>query len=384
MSYRARRLLYSRWRRLVRWEFWPSWAIYPPVAAYALWLGLRHRCLTLFTCANPGIPQGGVALESKSAILSAFGEAHPDIAPFALIPETADTAGKLEALDRFMAGRGLEFPVVLKPDIGERGLGVAVVGDRAAAREYLAACPGNAVAQAYVGGLEFGVFYARPPGGGRGRVTSITEKRTLVLAGDGRRTLERLILDHPRAVCYGKFLLDKHRGRLGEIPPEGAEVTVAELGTHARGALFLDGAGLLTPALEGKIDALSSAFDGFHFGRYDLKVPDAEALREGRDLQVLELNGVTSEPTHIYDPRHGLLHAWATLCGCWRQAFAIGAANRRDGARPTPLRELAALLWRFRKRERWEAGGTRPPAAAPEDGGKRTPPTGLRLHSPSE
>lgn len=38
-TWRGRRLWVMRWRRLTRWEYWPIWAVYPPVAAYALWLG---------------------------------------------------------------------------------------------------------------------------------------------------------------------------------------------------------------------------------------------------------------------------------------------------------------------------------------------------------
>ena len=64
-GFRGRRLLLSRWRRITRWEFWPPWAFYPPVVCYVLWLALKHRGLTLFTCANPAIPEGGFVGESK-------------------------------------------------------------------------------------------------------------------------------------------------------------------------------------------------------------------------------------------------------------------------------------------------------------------------------
>ena len=57
-------------RRKTRWEFWPPWLAYLPVVPYILYLGVKHRSLTLFTAANPGIPSGGFAGESKSAILA--------------------------------------------------------------------------------------------------------------------------------------------------------------------------------------------------------------------------------------------------------------------------------------------------------------------------
>ena len=102
-----------------------------------------------------------------------------------------------------------------------------------------------------------------------------------------------------------------------------------QLGTHCRGAIFLDGARLMTPALEAAMDDLSRRAEGFYFGRYDVRVPSVEDLRAGRGLKVLELNGMTSEATHIYDPQGGLVAAYRTLFEQWRLAFAIAAGNRR-------------------------------------------------------
>jgi hypothetical protein len=67
-------------------------------------------------------------------------------------------------------------------------------------------------------------------------------------------------------------------------------------------------------------------------------------LRAGRGLRVVELNGLTAEATHIYDPRHGLLYAYRVLFEQWRLAFEIAAANRARGARPASVAELRALL----------------------------------------
>ena len=52
---RARRRLVGFLKRKFRWEFWPAWAAYLPVLPYILYLGLKHRSLTLFTAANPGV-----------------------------------------------------------------------------------------------------------------------------------------------------------------------------------------------------------------------------------------------------------------------------------------------------------------------------------------
>ena len=68
-TWRGRRMVVSRWRRLTRWEFWPAWLFYLPVVGYVLYLAFRHRSLTLFTAVNPAIPAGGFIGESKFEIL---------------------------------------------------------------------------------------------------------------------------------------------------------------------------------------------------------------------------------------------------------------------------------------------------------------------------
>jgi len=334
LTWRGRRLLLGSWRRLTRWEYWPRWAFYPPVILLGvLPAALRRRSLTIVTAVNPGISTGGLVGESKSAILAALGE-HPEIARHrALPPGPVDErlAAALEA--------NLGWPLVLKPDVGERGRDVQFARDAAEARALLAERPGPLIAQERVAGAEFGVFWQREPGAARGRVTSITRKVLPEVTGDGRSTLERLILAHPRHVNMGRYLLEVNAERLTEIPAAGETVTLSPLGTHARGATFLDARALLTPELEEAIERISRRFEGFHLGRYDLRAPSEEDLRAGRNLQVLELNGLTSEPTHIYDPSAALLPAWRALIAQWRLAYAIAAANVAAGARPATWRE---------------------------------------------
>jgi membrane protein DedA with SNARE-associated domain len=55
-TFKGRRLLYSKWQRLLHWEFWPMWVLYVPVGIYIFYLGIRHRSLTAFTASNPESP----------------------------------------------------------------------------------------------------------------------------------------------------------------------------------------------------------------------------------------------------------------------------------------------------------------------------------------
>jgi pimeloyl-ACP methyl ester carboxylesterase/membrane protein DedA with SNARE-associated domain len=348
LSHRGRRLLLGRWRRLTRWEFWPRWAFYPPVVLYILWLALKHRSLLLFTAVNPGIPGGGFVGESKGEILRDLAPAGDRVARWELIPAALPPEERVARALAFRAKHVPEWPLVLKPDIGERGSGVAVVRSEAELEAYLAKAGGDTMVQAYAPGQEFGVFYVRHPGEARGRIFSVTEKRFPVVLGDGVRDIEHLILEDKRGVCMAPFYLRRHAHHLDEVLPAGQPLQLVELGTHCRGAVFLDGRWVVTPALEAAIDEVSRCFPGFHFGRYDIRTPEVAAFQAGENYKIVELNGATAEATHIYDPRNGLLSAYRTLFEQWRLLFEIARANVERGARPATFRELWALLRRHR------------------------------------
>ena len=46
---------------------------------------------------------------------------------------------------------------------------------------------------------------------------------------------------------------------------------LVEVGSHCRGAIFLDASDLLTPALEDAVERVSRPHPGFHLGRYDVR-----------------------------------------------------------------------------------------------------------------
>lgn len=359
-TWRGRRMLLSRWRRWTRWEFWPMAVFQVPVVLNWLRLGLRYRHLTLFTAANPGIPAGGFVLESKSEILAAIGdrEAVPRFVKLVL-PDAAHE--RIPVVQAAHAAQAFGFPVVGKPDVGERGEGVTILRDAAALEDWARIAPREAILQEYVSGEEFGVFYVRPPEAAAGAIFSITSKLFPTVTGDGERALEDLILADDRAVCMAKLYLEKNAARLDDVPAAGERVRLVEIGNHCRGTVFRDGRALATPALAARIEAIARSFPGFHFGRLDLRAPTLADFQAGRGLRVLEINGVTSEATHIYEPGASLLAGYRTLFLQWRLAFEIGAANVARGARATTLGELLHLLGERRRRAR---AASAPPSGA--------------------
>lgn len=347
-SHRGRRLLLSSWRRLIRWEFWPLWIFYFPVIIYILYLCLKHRSLTLFTAVNPAIPAGGFVNESKSEILKNLKAKTEQVARFKTISGNLSLENKIEHLRSFShESNGPHFPVVLKPDVGERGKGVEIIENENQAKCYFEIHLEDTIIQEFVTGNEFGIFYYRFPDSNKGRIFSITEKRFPAIVGDGVQTLESLILNDERAVCKAPFFLKKFRNRLMEIPDKGETIALTDVGTHCLGALFLDGMHIYSEQLLSAVDGMSKQYDGFYFGRYDIITSSVDSIKQGGDFKVIELNGLTSEATHIYDPRNKLYYAYRTLMKQWRIAFKIASMNQKRGINPVSVSEMLKLIWNY-------------------------------------
>ncbi|KAB8314238.1 hypothetical protein SD81_038840 [Tolypothrix campylonemoides VB511288] len=327
--------------RMRQWEFWPAWLFYVPVVAWILVQAVRTRRPTAFTATNPLMDHGGVVGERKAVALRALAAARPErVAAFAVVP-----AGDVddEAIDRVVDALG-GLPLAVKPDIGQRGRGVRIVRDRAALAATLRSMPGDRLVQRYVGGEEYGVFVVRDPRDGAVRVTSIVHKRFPAVRGDGARTLRRLIHDDARARLIAPLLARTLGDRLDAVPAAGTHVPLVQLGSHCRGAVFEDACALAGPGLQAAMQDVLDALPGFHYGRFDLRCPDAAHLARGEALQVLELNGVTAEPAHVYHPGASLWRAWVAFCAHWRIAYDIGAANARAGVPTTSAFTLLRLF----------------------------------------
>lgn len=356
LTWRGRASLKAAYARLAHHEYWPAWAFYTPLAPYLLWQGARHGLMSP-TCCNPGVGKGGGLIgESKCEILGAMSD--PAIMPYALIPAGPAPETRVRvALDALASdGRLGGWPVILKPDAGQRGYAVRLARDPDDVQRYFRDVHAPVVIQRYhPGPHECGILwirgYTRPdsPPGLTGGIYAVTRKDFATVVGDGRRTLERLILDHPRYRCQAPVFLARFPDARRRRPAEGERVRLGEAGNHCQGTLFRDGSDLITPELEARIDAIAAGFrgtdgHGFDFGRFDVRYESDEALRNGEGFGIVELNGITSEATNLYDPARGPLWAYSILFGQWRELFRIGAERRASGFRPLGVRETITLV----------------------------------------
>ncbi|MEX0774228.1 MAG: alpha/beta fold hydrolase [Phycisphaeraceae bacterium] len=343
----GRARLRAKVSRLWRWEFWPMGLFYVPVLPWIALLAVRYRSLAVISAANPAIPLGGFVGESKLDILARLPAEH---VLFACRIEGGEPAVRFDALRQHMLEQGLDYPIVLKPDVGERGAGVRLVQSPADAQAYFAAHAEPVLAQQFhPGPYEAGIFYYRIPGETRGRIFAVTDKHFPLLSGDGRHTIEELIWRHPRYRMQAGTFLARLGDQAERVPAAGQTLRLAMAGNHCQGTLFRDGMHLVTPELEAAIDAIARHDPDFHFGRFDVRYSDPARFQQGLDLAIIELNGITSEATSLYDPNHSLLSAYRTLYRQWALLFRIGALNRRRGHQPAKLRDLWRALRQHRR-----------------------------------
>ncbi len=332
-------------------EFWPSWLFYVPVFFYWLRLSIRYKSLGLPMLANPNIELGGMVGESKSAILDLAGDkAKTAILPYVKTLRGGSDVGE-EIVDALQccAELGFTFPLVVKPDLGCRGVGVRVIYTEAELVDYLTVFP---VGRHYLlqklapYSAEAGVFYERYPNEERGNITSLALKYVPWVTGDGRSTLSELITCDIRAFHLGKIYMERNKDQLDRVPYSGEKVPLAFAGSHCRGAIFRDGKEFITSTMTETLDEIMKDIESFHYGRLDIKFASLEEFQDGRGFAIIEINGASSEAAHIWDARASLSHVFRVLFRQYRVLFQMGAQLKERGYSVPSAATLIKVWWR--------------------------------------
>lgn len=340
-------------KAISRFEFWPTWFFYMPVVLQSLWYGVKYRDFRLPLVANPHIKLSGMVGESKQEILELAGDyAKQWIPPFVTLTKQAESersslsAQWLEA-KQAMINAGLDYPVVAKPDQGCRGVGVQLVESDQELQQYITSFPNNArymLQKKSPYQAEAGLFYIRYPNQAKGKVFSITLKYSPVVVGTGNHTLRQLIEQDPRASQLAHLYLPRHQDQLEQVLDHDKPFQLAFAGSHSRGYIFKNGNAYITDALAEKLDQIFDDYPGYHFGRLDVKFKDIDSLMQGKDFDILEMNGASSEAGHIWDSNTPLKEIFSTLLYQYRCLYEIGALQKKAGHKIPTFRELFRAL----------------------------------------
>lgn len=285
---------------------------------------------------------GGMFGESKYDVLKKIPAQYVPKTIYISIPVTVS-----EVQTKIMDA-GMNLPLIFKPDLGERGFMVKKLTTRQEIEEYLLQIKADFLIQEWIQlPLEYGVSYIKFPGEGKGKVTSVVGKEMLSITGNGKTTLQELILLQDRAKLQWNKLKYTYHERLNSIIPVGEKVELVSIGNHALGTRFINANYLINDKLSDTFNAISSHIEGFYVGRYDLRCASLEDLYEG-NIKILELNGCGAEPAHIYDPDFSLLQALHVLVIHWNNIFKIARANRKKGLNYVSLKDALKFYRKFK------------------------------------
>lgn len=202
------------------WEYWPMMWVYMPVMEQYLWYSIRARQPFYFSAANPGIVTGGMRGESKNDILHKI----PDLYKARTLYVEPGTTVE-QALLRIQQAY-IDFPVFVKPDVRERGIGAARIPHEARLGEWIENIQVPYLIQEYVDfPLELGIFYFLDPESGQGVVSSVVGKGFLEVQGNGKHTLCELVCQTPRAYFQRSRLQREYEEMWEKVVPMGDTIS---------------------------------------------------------------------------------------------------------------------------------------------------------------
>lgn len=315
--------------RIFNWEYWPLEVVYAPVMLYWFWLSLKARSFFFFSAANPLILNAGFAMGRKSSIYELMsGEYYPKT-------QLCHAGEEIDVIRTALEARKLRYPLIAKPDIGERGVQVRLLQTEKELKVYLQDINVDFLVQEYIDyTLEAGIFYYRIPGETKGWVSGIVGKEFLEVKGDGISTIEMLLMKEDRYFLQFPVLKQEYGASLNQVLPAGISKKLMPYGSHSRGAKFVDHSCMINEQLRGVIDQLCQKVPEFYYGRLDVKFKSWEDLYKGKHFAVIEVNGAASEPTHMYDPVHSIFFAWKEIIRHWHLLYKISRKNAKQKGLP--------------------------------------------------
>lgn len=342
------------WIKLTNFEYWSFWFFYLPTVPYGLYLALRSGSLAYFTSVNPAVPLSGLQGQPKQDILKLLDEKY--------LPKSLyfKNDAAFELVKSEIQKKEIDFPFIIKPEIGERGKGVEKMDSFEELTEYLQDYfqknKSDFILQEFLKEpIELGVLYYRLPNNLKNKVnnisriknfkssaiTSIVQKEFLSVTGDGKKTFAELIEDSDRARFQKKRLKKEFAEKWNTIIPKNEKIVLEHIGNHSRGTKFLDGNSLITEENRAAFDEIMKPLKNYYYGRFDIKVSSIEDFKQGKGIKIMEVNGVASEPAHIYDPKTPILKAYKDIFKHMKIIQVISKQNKKDG---TPFASFSEVM----------------------------------------
>jgi len=281
--------------------YWVSQHFYWQSMCHYLANGVRFKSMTYFSACNPAIALGGMLHDRKTDIYS--------LLPKHIVPFTSVIASRSDA-EEMMQQNNLSFPVIIKPNVGLKGFKVYKIN---CIKEFSIFFDANDVSerewllQEYLDHeQEFSVLFYKYPLEKSFGISSLVNKEYPFVVGDGKTTLGKLIKKYKNPFLQKTSILKKYENDLNDIVPEGKKIILDYIGNYSRGAKFYSLMDKVDSEMSEMLADLFKEVKGLNFFRIDFKANSISSFKEGH-FKVLEINGMKSEPLHIYDPKSQFL-----------------------------------------------------------------------------
>lgn len=317
------------------YEFWHPRVFETPFYIYlgiqCLWNRISIRSLAK---ANYNLDHGEIGIGSKYESQLVFDQNY--FMPTTLVKENLSTIEKKHFILDFIKQHG--YPVILKSDIGCVGKGIVKLSSEDDLHEKAPLLLGDYILQKFTHNpYECGIFFIRMQG--VPQITGINKKHFPTVIGNGKDDLLTLAKQHPRYTHHWHSFLQSLD--TDQIPAKNEKVTLSFIGSHTLGCKFTDDSHLLTTALENAIFTFFESQSGFNFGRIDVKSENQEALQRG-EFVVIEVNGVASLPTHMFDPKFTLTEAYKIFFEHAKYLVKIAREHQNKPMKLLPFKQVLA------------------------------------------
>lgn len=230
----------------------------------------------------------------------------------------------------------IEFPVIVKPNLGVMAAGVQKFNDVESLLEFLVDIPVDYVIQPYIDRpLEFNINYYKFPDR-PGELLDLSQRVLPRVVGDGVHTVGELIDQNDYWYYHREKVKSSCKVDLNSIPLKNKVVRLNVTATGTGGSLFLDSRHLITDTLIDKINKHTEGAD-FYFGKFDFKVSSVEELQQGKGLLMLEANPVIAEVNYVFDRKYSYQDAKEVMQHQYKLACKIAVALKPHTPTPPSL-----------------------------------------------
>ncbi len=326
----------TTWIRLFHYEFWPFWVFYIPAYFYYFFLAIKSRKWVYFSVLNPCMNFGGAFLSSKNKALQNI--------PKEWVPKTllVNPEEDFSRIKKGLQKEKIKFPLIVKPDMGERGKGVEIIPELSDLENHIAGLPKEPyLIQEYIEyPLELGILFYWDLEG-KPQISSIGSKSFCHVIGNGKDPFKALVKKNPRLATRIPLLEKRFKKEWETILPKDKHLLIEPIGNHNRGTTFLDGRNYYSKELLDWTANCARQIPGFDYGRFDIKIKDKNAFKRKKNIKIMEVNGVNSEPIHIYDPNYSIWNAYRDI---FFQMKIIFDLSQKRLKKEYPTQSLFAFL----------------------------------------